>query len=137
MIVVDTFLCYNQLVDESKKEGDFYLRLAEELFDNKYDSIRLLPRNSTAEQSPSLDAIGKDGRPRIGFRIHITPTKRKKNNSNTSIHQWRSKICKVKSSYECSVCVDKNDGYAYYICHSKSDRDYFAQHIYHTQEEKY
>ena len=37
MIVVDTFLCYNQLVDESKKEGNFYLILAEELIDNKYD----------------------------------------------------------------------------------------------------
>ena len=29
MIVVDTFLCYNQLVEKSDKEGDFYLRLAE------------------------------------------------------------------------------------------------------------
>ena len=27
MIVFDAFLCYNQLVDESEKEGDFYLRL--------------------------------------------------------------------------------------------------------------
>ena len=39
MIVVDVFLCYNQLVDESEKEFDFYLRLAEEIIDNKYDSI--------------------------------------------------------------------------------------------------
>ena len=45
MIVVDTFLCYNKLVDESEKEGDLYLRLAEELFDNKYDSIQLRPPN--------------------------------------------------------------------------------------------
>ena len=36
MILVNTFLCYNQLVDESEKEGDFYLRLAKELIDNKY-----------------------------------------------------------------------------------------------------
>ena len=37
MIVVYAFLCYNQLVEESEKEGDFYLRLTEELIDNKYD----------------------------------------------------------------------------------------------------
>ena len=37
MIVVDTFLYYNQLVDDSEKEGYFYLRLSEELIDNKYD----------------------------------------------------------------------------------------------------
>ena len=48
MIVVDTFLCYNQLVDESEKEGNFYLRLAEELIDNKYDSIQFRPWNGTA-----------------------------------------------------------------------------------------
>ena len=100
MIVVDTFLCYNQLVDESEKEGDFYLRLAEELIDNKYDSIQLRPRNSTAEQTPSIDAIGKDGRPRSGIIIHITPTKRKRKGSNTALHQGRCKICKVKSSHE-------------------------------------
>ena len=40
MIVVNTFLWYNQLVDESEKEGNFYLRLAEDLIDNKYDSIQ-------------------------------------------------------------------------------------------------
>ena len=38
-IVVDTLLWYNQLVDESEKEGDFYLILSEELIDNKYYSI--------------------------------------------------------------------------------------------------
>ena len=56
MIVVDKFLCYNQLVDESEKEGDFYLRLAEELIDNKYDSIQLFPRNGTIEE---LLVVGK------------------------------------------------------------------------------
>ena len=48
MIVVDEFLCYNQLVDKSEKEGNFYLRLDEELIDNKYDSIQLRPWNGTA-----------------------------------------------------------------------------------------
>ena len=113
MIVVDTFLCYNQLVDESEKEGDFYLIFSEELIDNKYDSIQLRPRNGTAEQTPILDAIAKDGRPRSGICIHLTPTKRKRKGSNTSLHQGRCKICKVKSSHECSVCVDKNDGLDY------------------------
>ena len=28
-ILVDALLCYNQLVDESEKEGNLYLRLAE------------------------------------------------------------------------------------------------------------
>ena len=86
MIVIDAFLCYNQLVDESEKEGDLYLRLAEELIDNKYDSIQLCPRNSTAERTPSLDAIGKDGRPRSGIRIHLTPTKWRRKGSNTALH---------------------------------------------------
>ena len=40
MIVVNKFLCHNQLVDKSEKEDNFYLRLAEELIDNKYDSIQ-------------------------------------------------------------------------------------------------
>ena len=110
MIVFDAFLCYNQLVEESEKEGDFYLRLDEELIDNKYDSIQLRPWNSTAEQTPSLDAIGKYGRPRSDISIHITPAKRKRKGSNTALHQERRKICKIKSSHECSVCVDKNDG---------------------------
>ena len=136
MIVVDEFLCYNQLVDESEKEGDFYLRLAEELIDNKYDSIQLRPRNGTAEQTPSIDAIGKDGRSRSGIHIHLTLTKRKRKGSNTALHQGRCKICKVKSSNECSVCVDKNDGLDYYLRHSISGRDCFAQHIYHTHEER-
>ena len=123
MIVVDTFLCYNQLVYKSEKEGDFYPRLAEELIDKKYDSIQFRPRNSTAEQTPSLDAIGKDGMPRSGIRIQLTPTKHKRKGSNTYLHQGRCKICKVKYLHECSVCVDKTDGYDYYICHSKSCRD--------------
>ena len=99
MIVVDTFLCYNKLVDESEKEGDLYLRLAKEPIDNKYDSIQLRPRNGTSEQTPSLDAIGKDGRPSSGISIHITPTKRRRKGSNTSLHQGRFKISKVKSSH--------------------------------------
>ena len=110
IIVVDTFLCYNQLVDKIKKEGDFYLRLAEELIDNKYDSIQLRPRNCTAEETPSLEAIGKYGRPRSGIRIHLTPTKRRSKGSNIVLHQGMCKICKAKSSHECSVCVDKNYG---------------------------
>ena len=76
MIVVDVFLCYNQLVDESEKEGDFYLRLAKELIDIKYDSIQLIPQNGMAEQSHSLDTIGKDRRIRSGIRIHLAPIKR-------------------------------------------------------------
>ena len=107
MIEVDNFSCYNQLVGESEKEGNLYLKLAEELNVNKYDSIRLRPRHSTAEQTPSIDAIGKDGRLRSGIRIHLTPTKRKRKGSNKALHQGRCNICKVKSSHECSVCVDK------------------------------
>ena len=110
-IVLDTFLCYNQLVDESEKEGDFYLRLAKELIDNKFDSVRLLPQNSTTEQTPSLDAIGKYGIPSSGICIHLAPTKRKRKGSNTALHQRRCKIYKLNSSHEFSVCVDKNDGY--------------------------
>ena len=136
MIVVDTFLCYNQLVDKSEKEGNFDLRLAKELIDNKYYSIQLRHRNSTAEQTSSLEAIGKDGRPRSGICIHLTPTKQERKGSNTALHQGRCKIYKVKSSQKCSVCVDKNDGLDYYLCHSISGRDCFAQHIYHTHEER-
>ena len=136
MIVVNKFLCYNQLVDDSEKEGDFYLRLAKELIDNKYDSIQLRPRNGTAEEKTSLDAIGKDGRPVSGICIHLTPTKWRRKGGNTDLHQGRCKIFKVMSSHECSVYVDKNDGLDYYICNSKSGRDCFAQHIYHTHEER-
>ena len=132
MIVVDTFLCYNQLVDESEKEGDFYLILAEELIDSKYDLIQLRPCNTTAGKTPSVDDIGKDGRPSSGMCIHITPTKMKRKGSNKALHQGRWNICKVKSSHECSVFVDKNDGYNYYICHYKSGRDCFAQHVHQS-----
>ena len=87
--MVDTFLCYKQLVEESEKEGDFYLILAEELVDNKYDSIRLRHWNSTTKQTPSLDAIGKDGRPMSGIHIHLTLPKRKRKGSNTALNQGR------------------------------------------------
>ena len=99
--MVNTFFCYNQLVDKSEKEGDFYLRLAGELIDYKCDSIQLRPRNGTAEQTPILDAIGKDGSPRSGTHIYITLMKSKRKGSNTALHQGRCKICKVKFSHEC------------------------------------
>ena len=99
MIVVDTFLCYNQLVDESEKEGDFFLILAKELIDKKYDSIQLRPRNGTVEHTPSIYAIDNDGRPRSGICIHLTLKKRKRKGNNTALHQGRCKIFKVKSSH--------------------------------------
>ena len=60
-----------------------------------------------AEQTPSLDTIGKDGRPRSGIRIRLTQKKQRSKGSNTALHQGRCKIFKVNSSHECSVCVDK------------------------------
>ena len=72
MIVVDAFLCYNQLVDESGKEGDFYLRLAKELIDRKYDSIQLCPWNGTAEKHPVLTLLVRMGGPGVVF-ISILP----------------------------------------------------------------
>ena len=77
MIVVYTFLRYNRLVDESEKEGNFYLILDEELIDNKYDSIRLRPRNSTAEKHPVfmlLIRMGGTG----GVFVSISPQKSEK-----------------------------------------------------------
>ena len=41
MILVDSFLVFQQLIDVNANEGDFYASLAEELIDNNYDTTSL------------------------------------------------------------------------------------------------
>ena len=136
MILVDSFLVFQQLIDVSVKEGDFYASLAEELIDNNYDSLNLRKRGGHRDspQNPvrhavmgSPDAIGRDGRPRSGLHIHLTPTKRKRKGTQAQ-HQGRCKICKFKTSEMCSFCKDES-GIECWLCHSKTGRGCFAEHV--------
>ena len=99
MILVDSFLVFQQLIDVNANEGDFYASLAEELIDNNYDSTSLRRRAGRVE-SPSgpasgparngnmgsPDAIGKDGRPRseIAYSFDSNKAETKGKSSSTT-----------------------------------------------------
>mgnify|MGYP006061302161 CR=1 FL=1 len=126
MIIVDSFLLYHHLVNKEETEPDFYNLLAEELIDNTYDSVS--PRRRRAEVvQASPEAVGPDGNLRSGCGVHLTPTKRKRKNTNHRL-QGDCKVCGIKTSHSCSDCKTGR-GSEMWLCHSTTWRDCFAKHI--------
>ena len=126
MIVVDCFLVYSQLVQQ-EAENDFYVRLAEELIDNEYDSVA---RRRSTNAAVSPEAMGRDGRPRAGTSAaHLTPTKKRKRDKPNQSQQSKCVICKKKTCDICSACFDADPTKEVAVCHSKTGRPCFAQHL--------
>ena len=123
------------LCEEGETENVFYEYLAEELIDNEYDSIARQRRSREAGVAASPDAIGRDGLPKSGVGVYLTPTKKKrKKNGDLTEHlaQNRCKICQAKTSHVCNGCLqldpDPMNAKYVYICHSRTQRDCFAKH---------
>jgi hypothetical protein len=114
-------------------ENVFYEYLAEELIDNEYDSTVTRRRQSQGVAARSPDAVGRDGLPKSGIGVYLTPTKKKRKSRNgtptNQLAQSRCKICLVKTSHVCNGCLEMDPDEKYvFICHSRSGRDCFAKH---------
>ena len=131
MTVVDSFLLYNQLVDDKESEMVFYAKLAEELIDNQYDRVVRRKRPSGDGFGSPSSIIGADGLPRAGINTHLTPTKRKRMARGAitkQYYQGKCKVCKKKSKFTCSQCKD-NGLPDIFLCHSDTGRACFSQHV--------
>ena len=78
--------------------------------------------------------IQNDGSSRCGLLIHLTPTKRKRKEKKGKISensfQGRCSLCGCKTTWCCSKCEDDESlGKSIFICHPKSKRMCFAEHV--------
>ena len=136
MIVVDAWLIYKGIrgfgMPGIKGEEDqklFYTLLAEELIDNTFDQVGAR-RRSQGSTPPSAGLVASA--PRSGLHMHLTPTKRKRDQMSKALLQHKCRICKKKSKYLCSQCLDGNDDNGsteVWLCHSETGRDCFLQHL--------
>ena len=136
MCVVDTWLAYNLITQQvTETQHAFYMSLAEELIDNKYDdagSARNVVRNPLEVMGSPL--MAKDGTSRCGLSVHVTPTKRKRKRKDGSetiqLLQGSCRVCKIKTTHVCSACNDEADiKKDMWICHPKTTRLCFAAHV--------
>ena len=142
--IVDSWLAYTGITEDKKeKQKDFYGYLAEELIDNRYDERggsreRLRsnnsPRRKLMNDLGTSPLIQNDGSSRCGLSIHLTPTKRKRIDKKGKISensfQGRCSLCGSKTTWCCSKCEDDESlGKSIFICHTKSKRMCFAEHV--------
>ena len=142
--IVDSWLAYTGITEDKKeKQKDFYGYLAEELIDNRYDERggsreRLRsnnsPRRKLMNDLGTSPLIQNDGSSRCGLSIHLTPTKRKRKDKKGKISensfQGRCSLCGSKTTWCCSKCEDDESlGKSIFICHPKSKRMCFAEHV--------
>ena len=76
------------------------------------------------------------GAPRSGVSAHLTPTKKRRRTLagklTNHLKQGRCRMCSKKSQYTCSLCLDldmHDDTKEVFLCHSKTGRACFAEHI--------
>jgi hypothetical protein len=81
MCIVDTWYAYSQCTKTKEKQKAFYSFLAEELIDNKYDSVGpgsgRRNRTQDAQEARNRMMMSNNGLPTCGYGPHITPTKRR------------------------------------------------------------
>jgi Transposase IS4 len=140
IIVVDTWRIW-QLFSSPETSGEsvetqkaFYGQLAAELIDNNYDRIGGAARNRTTPTSMENDEDEpRYQTPRSGVDAHLTPTKMRindKNNKGTHSRQGRCRVCKLKTTYQCSLCRDDPDTKDHgWLCHTKNGKTCFPQHL--------
>jgi hypothetical protein len=105
---------------------------------NTCDEVRRRQNAGSCGGTPPnrVSLIGEDGLVRSGLSAHLTPTKRRKLDSdgNPTNHHWQGKcnVCKKKSTQMCSVCGD--NGKTVYICGTRKGQVCFAEHMQHTHD---
>ena len=127
---VDSWLLYSKATETNETQKQFYTGLAEEMIDN---------RRSGRERTMAGVGVGtttvnhhSSSNP-SGLHIHVSPTKdyRKdgdgKNTPNRQ--QGRCKVCMKKTTHVCSECNAQNNNTSAWICHPKSSRSCFTEHI--------
>jgi hypothetical protein len=142
MCIVDAWYAYSQCTSTKEKQKRFYSLLAQELIDNKYDTIGSngSGRRSRAEDCPEARArfMSNDGPARCGSGPHVTPTKRRRKRSDGTItrnlFQGHCRVCTKKTTFVCSVCKDDNEdgiihGKEVWICMNKRGRNCFYEHM--------
>jgi hypothetical protein len=136
MCVVDAWLAFKHVRQTKELQRDFYIKLSEELIDNRYDRRgRGRERTSNDEpESPVNSVVATDGSTRCGVGIHCRPTKKMRATRSGELTKSRlqgnCKICRKKSSHGCSDCKDNNmSGIDCWICHPQTKRDCFKIHL--------
>jgi hypothetical protein len=139
MIVVDTWLAYSQCRSEGRQQAErqktFYTLLAEELIDNRLDSMNVRLRASTPRAELTHMFYDRLGDRRAGVSAHRTPTKRRKRTVNGDILpyslQGRCRVCKCLSTFMCSsLCEDSLEcTTTMWICHTKKGKLCFPTHL--------
>jgi hypothetical protein len=134
MCIVDTWYAWNLCTgNTTEKQKDFYSLLAEELIDNRYDSIGSGQRVQNRRDDPEL-LLDDAGLPRCGVYAHLTPTKKKKRKKDGTLTtftlQGRCKVCRDKTMFICSMCKDDNniDGETW-LCWTNKGKMCFSQHM--------
>ena len=127
MIVVNSWLLYKGSMGGRQKisQSEFYLRLADGLIDNNYDSARTRQKNKVCEENDANSLVDGTG-------IHLQPTNKRRKNTDESISnaemQQRCKFCHKKTKYTCSEC-GKGGLIEIFLCHSESSRRCFEEHL--------
>jgi hypothetical protein len=141
MCIVDSWYAYSQCTATQERQKDFYSFLAEELIDNCHDSARRRNRGPDVEVRSPSSLISNNGLPRCGSGPHVTPTKRKrfhKGELTKNLYQGGCKVCKLKTTYICSVCKDQGDDENFekhvYICANRKGRSCFPDHMASSHE---
>lgn len=109
-------------------QSGFYEKLAEELIENSYDSIKRRSWNSSEGSESSSDEDFSAG---IGTHLAMTHKKRKLSDGSVSnaLYQGRCRSCKrFKSKFQCSTCRDNGLG-DIYLCHAGTKRTCFSAHL--------
>jgi hypothetical protein len=134
MIIVDSWIVFEQATRARESQKDYYSLLAEELIDNTYDFRRSNTRNARRGDNlrPAVTEAAAQGR--SGVDIHLTPTKRmrrdREGTPNRHRRQGRCRVCKRKTSFNCLTCEgDPNLENGSWICHSKEGRGCFSTHL--------
>ena len=126
--VVDAWLCYQNTLETSELQEDFYEKLAEELIDNSYDGRLLRSDGGTPSSAGDSSPTNTGGRPRDCYGIHVMSMREtKKGSKGRKCHttQLRCQICSKKTTHKCSKCDDP----IVPICSSTTGRDCFRQHF--------
>ena len=138
MCIVDAWYAWNLCTgNTTETQKEFYSLLAEELIDNRCDSIDSGQRGRNRRDEDAImpeSLLLADGLPRCGVSAHLTPTKRKKRKKDGTITpytlQGRCKVCRDKTTFICSMCKDiNNSADDTWLCWTNKGKMCFSQHM--------
>jgi hypothetical protein len=131
IVIVDSWLTWRGCkCSANGQQREFYVALAEELFDKRFDRIGRRERQCVADESEAM----VNGERRSGLSAHLTPTKLKRRRRSGEVlagaRQGKRRICGRKSTLICSECNDGGPhGLEPWLCTTKKGRVYFPTHM--------